>query len=265
MILRSRKLLALIGIVAMLAGGAAGTALAAGGDTSAVAVNTKDNSFVFKLAFQIKRVTSDLVDNQNAAVAYADCQSCETVAISIQVLLIAANATDFEPGNYAIAINQNCQDCDTLATAYQFAIGVDSKLKFTHDGKKEIADIRHQLEQLRNSGLSGPEIQSRVGDLMGQLNNVLSTQLIGIGDPAATPEPAPAPAATPAPQGTTPDTTTTQTTPSPSPSTDTTTTPDQGSGTTDTTTTPTQTGTTDTTGTDTTSTPTDTTNTSTTP
>ena len=50
-------------------------------DTAAVAVNTKDGSSVFRLAFSIKKVAGDVVDNANAAVAYSSCESCRTIAL----------------------------------------------------------------------------------------------------------------------------------------------------------------------------------------
>jgi putative peptide zinc metalloprotease protein len=188
--------------IALPAGAGAAIAVADGGNTSAVAINTQDGSSVFKLAFAIRQVTGTIVDNQNAAVAYSDCSACQTVAISIQVLLISSDPTVFTPVNEAIAINQNCASCDTLAAAYQFAIGIGTKLKFTGEGHREIADIRHQLERLRHSGLTAPEIAAQVAALMNELRNVLKTELIGVNEPAAAPG-ANSPATT-TPSGTSP-------------------------------------------------------------
>jgi putative peptide zinc metalloprotease protein len=188
--------------IALPAGAGTAIALADGGNTSAVAINTKDGSSVFKLAFAIRQVTGSVVDNQNVAVAYSSCAACQTVAISIQVLLITGDPTTFAPVNAAIAINQNCTSCDTLAAAYQFAIGVGTRLKFTHEGRREIAEIRRQLERLRKSGLTGPQIAAQVGALMNELSNVLQTQLVGVREPAAGPD-AGSPAPT-APSGTSP-------------------------------------------------------------
>jgi len=211
----------LLAALAIPAGGGAAVALAdAGGNTSAVATNTRDGSSVFKLVFQIRQVSGSVVDNQNAAVAYASCTACQTVAISIQVLLISSDPTVFTPTNLAIAINQNCDLCDTLAAAYQFAIGIGTQLKFTAEGRQQIADIRHQLEMLRNSGLTGPQIDAQVQTLMTQLANVLQIQLIGVNQAAgqgnATTSPADtsssAPAPSPSPASTVP-TSSTSTTP----------------------------------------------------
>jgi putative peptide zinc metalloprotease protein len=182
-LIRARLAVAAL-ILALAAGGGLAIAQSAHGDTSAVAVNTKDNSSVFKLAFQIRRVAGGTVDDQNAAVAYASCDACRTVAVSIQVLLISGDTSTFTPANYAIAINQNCTLCDTLAFAYQFAVGVGTKLKFTADGNQQLADIRRQLQELRNGNLSDAELQTRLDTLMGQLSDVLTNDLVGVREPA---------------------------------------------------------------------------------
>jgi hypothetical protein len=159
-------------------------AMADSGNTSAVAVNTRNGSSLFRLTFAIRRVTGGVVDNQNIAVAYSNCTACQTVAIAIQVLLISGDVTMFAPTNEAIAINQNCDLCDTVAEAYQFAVAIGTRLKFTADGRQQIAQIRRQLEHLRKSGLTGPQLADQVSALMGQLGNVLQTQLVGTSGPA---------------------------------------------------------------------------------
>jgi putative peptide zinc metalloprotease protein len=182
---RSARLLVVASLIALPGGAGAAVAAAASGDSLAVAVNTKDGSSVFKLTFAINKVAGSSVTNQNAAIAYSSCTACQTVAISIQILLISGSPTTFTPTNVAIAINQNCNLCDTLAAAYQFAVGVDTKLKFTAEGRRQIADIRHQLEMLRNSGLTGPQINAKLNTLMTQLGTVLQTQLVGTNEPAS--------------------------------------------------------------------------------
>lgn len=195
---------------------------------------------MFKLAFSVKQVARDTVTNQNAAVAFASCTSCQTVAISIQVLLIAGQPSTFSPQNLAIAINQNCTLCDTMAAAYQFAVGIGTRLKFTADGRQALADIRRQLKDLKDSGLTGPDIAAKVSELMSRLSEVLRTQLVGVDEPAASPDTgAPAGAGPPAaatPTGAGPADTTT--TPTPATTTTPATTPD-GTATDPSTTTPT--------------------------
>lgn len=157
---------------------------AASGDNAAVAVNTKDGAAVFRLAFSIKKVAGDVVDNANGAVAYASCNECRTIALAIQIVLVTGDPEVVTPENVAIAINENCTSCETLASAYQFVLGTDEEaVRFSPDGQKAINDIRKELRELGKSGLPVDEIQARVKQLMVRLGAVLKTELETVGKP----------------------------------------------------------------------------------
>jgi hypothetical protein len=74
------------------------------GDNAAVAINLRDGSSTFRLAFKITRVNRDEVDSSNAAVAAASCTSCQTTAVAFQILIVTNDTHDFEPVNLAIAL-----------------------------------------------------------------------------------------------------------------------------------------------------------------
>src|SRR2546421_7615949 len=125
-----RRRLLLILVVALFGiGFGAPPALAdGGGDNTAIAINTKDGSSIFKLAFSIKRVAGDVVDSTNAAVAFASCNDCSTVAVAIEVVLVTGDPSTVTPTNLALAMNVDCQSCITVADAYQFVIGTGGEV-----------------------------------------------------------------------------------------------------------------------------------------
>lgn len=176
-----RRLLAALAVLAAGAGAGAVAvpALAAsgdgGGDTSAVAVNTKDGSTLFRFAFSVRQIMGDVVDGSNTAIAYASCEECQTVAISIQVLLVSGSPDEVTPTNLAVALNEECDDCQTLASAYQFIFGNGEALRFTGEGRRAIADIRRRFLALRREGLTIEEIQARADELAVELREVLIT------------------------------------------------------------------------------------------
>jgi putative peptide zinc metalloprotease protein len=166
-------------LVAALVACAAGPATATAQTTNAaVAVNTTDGSSIFQLAFDVQRVVGGVVDQQNVAIAYASCTSCQTVAISIQILLVIGNATTVTPENVAIAVNQACTLCQTLAAAYQFVVGYGTDITFTRQGWRRLRAIHRQLLALGGTGLSIDQIQARLTALMDELRQVLATQLV---------------------------------------------------------------------------------------
>ncbi|MEY2451017.1 MAG: putative peptide zinc metalloprotease protein [Acidimicrobiaceae bacterium] len=145
---------------------------------TAIVENTKDNSSVFKLAFDIRTITgASTVAPGNAAIAISSCKNCQTVAIAVQIVFVVGSPDVFAPENAAVAVNANCSFCDTLATAYQFVVQTSVPVRFTHEGKRRLHDIWKALKALEKSGLTGAEIQARVDELMQQLAVVLATEV----------------------------------------------------------------------------------------
>jgi putative peptide zinc metalloprotease protein len=203
-----------------------------GGNTIALAINTKDGSDVFKVAFAIKRAMGDVVDNVNAAVAFASCTDCNTVAISIQAVLILNDPSVVTPTNVAIAINQECTLCETLAYAYQVILTEEGPIKFTKEGRREIQAISHELRGMKHEGLSILEILARLDVLMDRFLLVMTEQIVEPGSgnqgdegPSLSTSPSQSPSESPSRETTSPspspsasETPSSSMTPSPSPS-----------------------------------------------
>ncbi len=193
-----------------------------GGNNDAVAVNTKNGSSVFDIAFSVVRASGDTVANQNIAFAYASCTSCQTVAIAFQVVLITGDPSTVTPVNEAVAINYQCTLCSTMADAVQFVVSTSGPVTFTAEGRREIADIRRRLEKLRHADLSLDQLAAIVEQLRNELAQVLATQLVplpvGHDDGAASPTPEPSPVATSTATATAPPSATPSSTESASPS-----------------------------------------------
>jgi putative peptide zinc metalloprotease protein len=187
-------------------------------DNAAVASNTTDGRNVFALSLKIVQTDASTVDATNAAVAAASCNDCQTVAISLEGVLVIGNPDTFDPTNIALAINSGCTNCQTLASAYQDVVQYDSRVRITGAGRQEIAAIRQDLQSLRNSGLDILAIQQRVNDDAGRFLAVLKNDVVPVGRPTSTtttPTTAPQTSAT----TTAPSTTSTTSAPEPSSST----------------------------------------------
>lgn len=197
-----------LSLVAVI-GATPGAAWADGGDTTAVAINTRDGASIFRLAFQIRRVAGSVVDQQNAAVAYASCAECQTVAIAFQVVLAMGDVDTATPENYALAINQDCTECTTLAAAYQFVLSTDGAVHFSADGYRTLAELRRRLLELRDAELSPDEYLAELDEIAAALRQVLDEELNLAGPPSAADSSVesvdPTEGATAAPQATAPD------------------------------------------------------------
>jgi putative peptide zinc metalloprotease protein len=163
---------------------AASPAPARADDNTAIAINTKDGSALFKFAFSIKRVAGDVVDNTNAAVAFASCENCQTVAIAIQIVLVTGDPSVVTPTNLALAYNFECTLCETMASAYQFVFGNGDNLRFTAEGRRALAEIRKEFHDLRKESeqLTLAEIDARVEQLVSRIRAILQTELVPAGN-----------------------------------------------------------------------------------
>jgi putative peptide zinc metalloprotease protein len=152
------------------------------GDNYAIAENEKDNSNVFDFAFNVRRVMHGDVTNTNAAISYASCDSCRTVAIAIQVVLVASDPEVASPENAAIAVNYECTSCETMALAYQYVLSTDGPVRFTKEANKQIRDLVKQIEEIGSSTeLELAEIDAQVSALVDQLYAVIDTGLVPAG------------------------------------------------------------------------------------
>jgi putative peptide zinc metalloprotease protein len=159
-----------------------GLAHAESGQNAAVAINTKDDSSLFKFAFAVRHVLNGVVDEQNGAAAYAQCNSCQTTAIAIEIVLVEAPASTVTPTNVALAMNQSCTLCDTFASAYQFVIGTGGPVHFTQAGIRALHDIRKEIQSWGKQGLSNADIKARLPDVIARIEDILKNELVPDGN-----------------------------------------------------------------------------------
>jgi putative peptide zinc metalloprotease protein len=217
--MKRRLLILLLGALVSVGLSAARPTLATA-DNAAIAVNTKDGTTVFKVAFAIRHVMSDVVTETNAAVAYNSCTDCASVAIAFEIVLIQSDASVISPTNIAIAFNENCSTCVAVAEAYQFVLGSGGgAVRFDAEGNRILAELRRRLHSLRKEDLTIDQLQAILDDMSAQIADVLANHLVSVG-PARPQEPT-----TTAPATSTTTTTPTTTTPTTTEETTTTTTP----------------------------------------
>jgi putative peptide zinc metalloprotease protein len=159
-------------------------ALAQGGDTNvAGAVNTEDGSTEVDISFDFQRVVDGVVDQTNAAVAYASCEECQTIAIAIQIVLVSGDVDVVAPRNVAYAINANCVSCVTVALAYQFVWGNGTEIRLTGEARRKLAQIARAFRELERSGGSVDDVIEETNRLLGELSEALAEGIETTGPP----------------------------------------------------------------------------------
>jgi len=176
-----RRLLTLTLAAVCALGIATGAPTAAyGGDNAAISVNTKDGTTVFKVAFAIRHVMGDVVDDTNGAVAYASCTDCAAVAIAFEIVLVEGDPSTVTPTNVAIAFNENCDTCVAVAEAYQYVLGTGGLVHFDSEGNRILSEIRRQLHSLRKEDLTLDQLQAALDSMSAQIADVLANHLVPV-------------------------------------------------------------------------------------
>ncbi|MEX0789556.1 MAG: hypothetical protein WD178_02130 [Actinomycetota bacterium] len=129
-----------------------------------------------------------VIDETNIAISYASCEGCQTVAVAIQIVLVSSNPESVTPENVAIAINEECASCETMASAYQFVVGTGDKIKLDREGREQIGQIRKAFYDLAveadEGSLSVEQIEARLIPLVEQIKTVQAEHVV----PVTTPE-----------------------------------------------------------------------------
>jgi hypothetical protein len=184
--MRTLRRIVILPLVAVALVSGAPQALAAA-DNSAVAINTKDDSYVRREAFKITRVSGDAVDESNGAAAVSSCERCRTAAVAFQIVIAMGTASSVRSNNVAIALNQDCLSCATYAGAFQLIVTPHTQMRFTEAGNERIDQIRAELQVLLDLATFGPTFEeidafnARVDGLFEQLKTVVYTELLEAG------------------------------------------------------------------------------------
>ncbi len=144
------------------------------GDSQAVAVGSKDGGVKYTIAYSVVTVDNGSpVTDRNSAYAMASCNSCTTVAVSFQVVLIVGHTSVIAPINEAEALNVNCPACTTTALADQIVVTL-TKLP----SKALLATLNADLKQLGDlSALGAGGTPAAVTAEVAQVQSEIDQQL----------------------------------------------------------------------------------------
>ena len=168
--------------------GSAQAAQARPTDNVATAVTEQDDSHVFEFAWDLRRQRGGVVDHLNAANAAARCTRCGATAIAFQVVLASGAADTVTPVNKAVAITDQCTECVVAAEARQFVRVIDAPVRFTAQGRAELADVRNQLRALEGQDLTLAAMHEAVEAQEARVLDVLNHEVVLKSDPDSEPD-----------------------------------------------------------------------------
>ena len=167
--------------VALVAGGPWGAASAAEGgraiESSAVAEAAAPGAHLARSSLDLVFAPGGRVRATNFAVAHSSCDGCRSVAASVQVVVVRDKGTDVDAGNAALAFNEACTSCESLADAHQVVLVVGPRTTLAGWVQQAEVRLRAELADLVASDLPLAELQLRIDALAGQLLDVAQAAL----------------------------------------------------------------------------------------
>jgi putative peptide zinc metalloprotease protein len=144
------------------------------GDNQTLAVNTKNGTVVYDVAFAMVWADQDTVLNKNEAYAFARCQGCQATAISFQVLLIVGQAHVIVPQNISAAVNYDCVSCLVQALAVQLVVTLPTDPSAAET--QQLTALWQQIQQFGShlQGMSFTEIRDRLTAYEQQILDIIS-------------------------------------------------------------------------------------------
>ena len=140
-------------------------------------VNRTDGNTRVQARTAVPEVDTPTVDNTNVASAYASCTDCRTVAVAVQVVLVEGPVTDFEPGNAAVALNENCLRCQTFAYARQEVLSPGAPVNIGDDAAAAIRDLQGRIQDVASSDEGFAQMSADLDGLTDQLVSVLQAEI----------------------------------------------------------------------------------------
>jgi hypothetical protein len=117
-----------------------------GGKNVVVVVNDRDGGTQIQGRVHLNRIPGPLAVPSNIAMATSSCTRCESLAVALQINVIARSAQIIAPENVAVASNAGCSECVTMAWAVMYAVTVDDPTKdLPPNIQASIAALQQQL------------------------------------------------------------------------------------------------------------------------
>jgi hypothetical protein len=134
--------------------------------------NTTDGKYMGQGRAALELIDGPDVTPGNLAYAESSCVNCDTVAVALQLVLYKRGATNVAPENLAIALNNQCTGCVTVARAVQYVIPVDDPARAGREVWKKINSLNGRLEALQSKKMTVEEATRKADGIIAEFKKL---------------------------------------------------------------------------------------------
>ena len=179
----------IVGLVAAMGVGTAGATPVYGG-ALAIAFPFFPNAQMVNLQVAPAFGPSNLVNNVYAE-SLRGCQGCNVLAVNVQVDLVSFTSTPPNESDVAKAIDRGGNGDQNLAAAAMFVVTAPGLVNLSASGRAQLGSIGYQLRALRLVGSTTAAVQGDINALLGQVVQILETDVTTTSPATSTPQGAP--------------------------------------------------------------------------
>lgn len=117
--------------------------------------NRRDETMRVRGSVQLKRIGGDVVEPVNVAGAFSSCTDCQSFAVALQIVLRNEDASVVAPQNAAVAINEECTRCTTVARALQYVVPVKDPKETPDDVRALVREMDRELREIAQTARAG--------------------------------------------------------------------------------------------------------------
>jgi hypothetical protein len=141
------------------------------------AINNKNNRFEARGHVEVNRIRGDRVEPANVANARSSCTDCQSIAVAVQVNVYRRGASRIAPQNAAVALNESCTRCVTVARAIQYVIPVDDPRELPRRADalaRRMNQEMHYFERVHDvNELDPAKAEARLQSILNEFSDLL--------------------------------------------------------------------------------------------
>jgi putative peptide zinc metalloprotease protein len=144
-----------------------------GGNNVVVLRNHSNGRLTTSGEIQLNRIPGPTAGPANLASAYSSCVDCQSLAMALQINLISRTARSITPENAAVAVNEGCTRCYTVARAIQYVLQVDDPTHVPPEVSRLIQSMDRELNAIRvDRGMTLSEAEARINAVIAQFTEL---------------------------------------------------------------------------------------------
>jgi hypothetical protein len=112
----------------------------------------------------------------NGAFVFAACTDCQSFGVALEIVLVSPTTTNVAPVNRAIAHNDYCTRCVTVARALQYVYTVDDPHDVPANVRRLLSEMEREIRDVgRDRDIGAGDANARINGVIAQFTDLATS------------------------------------------------------------------------------------------